>query len=70
MGILSENRELLVGYLAAIGCARSTIWRIVMLDLEREEAILEMLQFCKENHPNLSEAKLLEMSSKISSKYR
>ena len=68
--VISEEREVLTGYLAAIGCKESTMWQIVMLDLEREEAVLEKLQFCKENHPNLSEAKLLEMSSKISLKYK
>ena len=62
--VISEEREGLTGYLAAIGCKDSTIWRIVMLDLEREEAVLEMLQFCKENHPNLSEAELLEATER------
>ena len=66
--VLSKNRELLMSYLAVIGCQKHTIWHITMIDLETEEAILEMLQFCKDNHPNLSEAELLEMSSKISSK--
>ena len=68
--VLSKNRELLMSYLTVIGCKKSTIWQITMLDLEEEEAILDMLQFCKENHPNLSEAKLLEMSSKISLSYK
>ena len=68
--VLSENRELLTGYLAAIGCQNSTIWQITMLDLEEEEAIAEMLQFCKENHPHLSETRLLETSSEISLKYK
>ena len=68
--VLSEYRKTLIGYLAAIGCKDSTIWQITMIDLEREEAILDMLQFCKENHPNLSEARLLEMSYEISSRYK
>ena len=68
--VLSKYRITLIRYLVAIGCKRSTIWQITMLDLEEEEAILDMLQFCKENHPNLSEAKLLEMSSKISLRYK
>ena len=57
--VLSEHRKLLIRYLAAIGCKKSTIWQITMLDLEDELAILDMLQFCKENHPNLSEEQLL-----------
>ena len=66
--VLSKERELLMRYLSAvIGCKKSTTWQITMIDLEKEEAILDMLQFCKENHPNLSETQLLEMSSKIAS---
>ncbi len=68
--VLSEYRETLIGYLAAIGCKKSTIWQITMIDLEKEEAILDMLQFCKENHPNLTEEKLLEKSHEISLEYR
>ena len=67
--VLSENRRILTRYLAAIGCKRSTIWQITMIDLESELAILDMLQFCKENHPNLSEEMLLEQAYKISMNY-
>ena len=67
--IISKERSLLTRYLASIGCNKAVTWQIVMLDLEEEAAICEMLQFIKENHPNISEAKLLEMSSKISFKY-
>ena len=68
--VLSEYRELLMSYLSVIGCKKSTIWQITMIDLEKEEAILDMLQFCKENHPNLTEEKLLEKSYEISLEYR
>ena len=69
--MLSSNRILLMRYLATvIGCKKSTTWQITMIDLEKEEAIRDMLQFCKENHPNLSEAQLLEVSFQISSKYK
>ena len=68
--VLSKYRSILTRYLAAIGCTNSTIWQITMLDLEEEEAILDMLQFCKENHPNLSEEQLLEKSLQISLKYK
>ena len=67
--VLSEYREILIRYLAAIGCKRSTIWQITMIDLESELAILDMLQFCKENHPNLSEEMLLEQAYNISLNY-
>lgn len=69
-GVLSENRRILTRYLAAIGCKSSTIWKITMIDLESELAILDMLQFCKENHPNLSEEMLLEQAYKISLNYK
>ena len=68
--VLSEHRKLLIRYLAVIGCKKSTIWQITMLDLEDELAILDMLQFCKENHPNLSEEQLLEKSFQISLEYK
>lgn len=67
--VLSEYRKILIRYLAAIGCKRSTIWKITMIDLESELAILDMLQFCKENHPNLSEEMLLEQAYNISLNY-
>ena len=67
--VLSENRRLLIRYLAEIGCGKPAVWQIAMIDLEEETQVLQMLQFCKENHPNLSEAKLLEVSSKISLRY-
>ena len=68
--VLSKYRRLLMRYLRTIGCKKSTIWQITMIDLEKEEAILDMLQFCKENHPNLTEEKLLEKSYEISLEYR
>ena len=68
--VLSEYRRILTRYLAAIGCKKSTIWQITMLDLEDELAILDMLRFCKENHPNLSEEQLLEKSLQISLEYK
>ena len=67
--VLSEYRKILIRYSAAIGCKRSTIWKITMIDLESELAILDMLQFCKENHPNLSEEMLLEQAYNISLNY-
>lgn len=67
--VLSEYRKILIRYLAAIGCKRSTIWKITMIDLESELAILDMLQFCKENYPNLSEEMLLEQAYNISLNY-
>ena len=68
--VLSEYRGILTRYLAAIGCKRSTIWQITMLDLEDELAILDMLQICKVNHPDLSEEQLLEKSRQVSLEYK
>lgn len=65
--VLSEERRLLIRYLAEIGCKTSTIWKITMMDLEEEIQVLKMLQFIKEHHPNLSEAQILKMSSEICS---
>ena len=65
--VLTENQELLAGYLTAIGCDKGAVFKMV-LDLWEEEAVIEMLEFCRDNHP-ASQAQLLEMSSKISSKY-
>lgn len=67
-GVLSENRKLLAGYLSAIGFKSSSILQITMIDLEEEDEILEMLQFCKENHPNIIEEQLLTVAKEISSK--
>ena len=66
--VLTENQELLAEYLVAIGCSKGTVFRIVT-DLWDEEAVIEMLEFCRDNHP-APEAVLLEMSSKIYSKYK
>ena len=68
-GVLSKNRELWMSYLAVIGCKKSTIWQITMIDLESELAILDMLLFCKENHPNFTEEMILEQAYKISLNY-
>ena len=67
-GVLSENRKLLVGYLSAIGFKKSSIWQITMIDLEEEDEILEMLQYCKENHPNIKEKQLLIVAKQIAIK--
>ena len=66
--VLSKNRKLLMRYLRTMGCHRSTIWQITMLDLELEEEILDMLQYCKENHPNVTEDSLLQASCEIAEK--
>ena len=66
--VLTENQVLLTRYLTAIGCDRRTVFHIVS-ELWCEEAVIEMLEFCRDNHP-ASQAKLLEMSSKIYSKYK
>ena len=65
--VLTENQVLLTGYLFEIGCETGAVFKMV-LELWDEEAVLEMLEFCHDN-PDASQAKLLQMSSKISSKY-
>ena len=66
---MSENRYNLISYLTAMEFKRSTVFKITMMDLQTEEAITEMIEFCREHHPNLSEAQILEASYKISLKY-
>ncbi len=68
MKVLTENQELLAKYLGAIGCDFGTVFEIVT-KLWDEEAVIEMLEFCRDNHP-ASQEKLLKMSSKIYSKYK
>ena len=66
--VLTENQSLLTRYLAAVGCDKGAVFEI-MLKLWHEEAIIEMLEFCREHHP-ASQAELLEASSKIYLKYK
>lgn len=66
--VLTENQMLLTEYLAAIG--REDLAVIVMvLELQDEEATLEMLEFCASN-PNATQAQLLKASSEISSRIK
>ena len=67
MEIGTENQRILIRYLAAVGCDKGTVFKIV-LELWDEDAVMEMLMFCKDN-PDASQEELLEMSSKICSKY-
>ena len=69
MAIMSEQTRSLTRYLAAMGCRRSSVVQIVLEDLQTEEAVEEMVEFCRERHPNLTEAQLLEASYEISLKY-
>ncbi|MBO5452736.1 MAG: hypothetical protein J6A69_02090 [Clostridia bacterium] len=64
--VLTENQRMLAGYLVAVGCSRATATRIIFNTWEPDQTI-KMLEFCHDN-PNATEAQLLEMSSKISSK--
>ena len=66
--VLTENQRIMTRYLASIGCDMLTTFTI-LTDLWDEEAVLEMLQFCKDNHP-ASQAQLLKASSRIYSKYK
>lgn len=65
--VLTENQVLLTGYLFEIGCNTGAVFKMI-LELWDEEAVVEMLEFCHDN-PDASQAQLLEMSSKTSSKY-
>ena len=66
--VLTENQRMLTGYLAAVGCSRVAVLYIVM-ELWDEEAVIRMLEFCRDN-PKATEAELLEACSKIYSKYK
>ena len=65
--VLTENQELLTSYLAAVGCEPLAVL-VMIMDLWDEMAVLEMLEYCR-NNPNASQAQLLKASSKISSKF-
>ena len=67
--VMSENRYNLIKYLTMMGIKDLAVYDITMMDLQTEEAITEMVEFCREHHPNLTEAQLLEASYKISLKY-
>lgn len=67
--VMSENRYNLIKYLTMMGIKDLAVYDITMMDLQTEEAITEMIEFCRERHPNLTEAQLLEASYEISLKY-
>ena len=66
--VLTENQMLLTEYLAAIGCEDLAVI-VMVLELQDEEATLEMLEFCASN-PNATQAQLLKASSEISSRIK
>ncbi len=66
--VLTENQKILIRYLAAIGCSKAVVFRIIG-DLWYDPAVREMLQFCKENHPP-SQEELLKQYSIVYSKYK
>ena len=65
--VTTENQGMLAGYLAAVGCQTEAVL-LMVAELWDEKATIEMLEFCA-NHPNASQAELLEASAKISAKY-
>lgn len=66
--VLTENQTMLTRYLAAVGCEDLAVV-VMVLELQDEEATLEMLEFCASN-PNATQAQLLKASSEISSKFK
>lgn len=62
--VLTENQCMLVGYLAEIGCKRSTIVRILP-NTWGEDKTIKMLEFCRDN-PKATEEELLKRSYEIS----
>ena len=66
--VLTENQTMLTRYLAAVGCEDLAVI-VMVLELQDEEATLEMLEFCASN-PNATQAQLLKASSEISSKFK
>ena len=61
--VLTKNQCMLAGYLAAVGCKRSTIVSIIPKVWEADKTI-KMLEFCRD-HPNATEKELLEASFQI-----
>ena len=66
--VLTENQTMLTRYLAAVGCEDLAVI-VMVLELQDEEATLEMLEFCASN-PNATQAQLLNASSEISSRIK
>lgn len=62
----TENRRLLTRYLGAVGCD-TLAGLLIVTELWDEDAVLEMLEFCK-NHPDANQEQLLKASSEISSR--
>lgn len=54
--VMTENQRMLTGYLAAVGCKKSTIVKIISETWEADKTI-KMLEFCRDN-PNASEEEL------------
>ncbi len=65
--VLTENQKLLARYLTAVDCEKIAVI-LMITELWDEDAVLEMLEFCRDN-PNASQAQLLKASSAISSRY-
>ena len=65
--VLTKNQRLLARYLTAVGCEKIAVI-LMITELWDEDAVLEMLEFCR-NNPNASQAQLLKVSSVISSRY-
>lgn len=66
--VISENQALLTRYLTEVGCSKIAVL-LMAVELQDEEATLEMLEFCASN-PNATQAQLLKASSEISSRIK
>lgn len=66
--VISENQALLTRYLTEVGCSKIAVL-LMAVELQDEEATLEMLEFCASN-PSATQAQLLKASSEISSKFK
>ncbi len=65
--VLTENQELLKGYLLEVGCSKIAVL-VIILDVWEPEETLDMLQFCKENHGTATEKDFVAAAKEISVK--
>ena len=65
--VLSENQEMLLGYLLEIGCKKSVAVGI-LFDVWEPEETIEMLEFCRDNHRKATEKEFAIAAKEISAK--
>ncbi len=66
--MLTERQKLFISYLKVMDIPKPAI-AIIILNLPTDQALEEMVEFCKKHHPDISPDLLLPMSYEICSKY-